>query len=134
MRARGCDRAGRNERRRDTGATDWPRRHRGGAGAERFRHLAGPKERRHARGVRRRESHRTRGRSLRADRSARRAPELFEYRSPGDFAGTRYLVVSPRHARQEWWLWTPATRRTRKLGGTYPGLQRDEIFFGTDLS
>jgi len=60
--------------------------------------------------------------------------ELFEYRSPGDFAGTRYLVVSPRHARQEWWLWTPATRRTRKLGGTYPGLQRDEIFFATDLS
>src|SRR5262249_42906142 len=56
--------------------------------------------------------------------------ELFEYRSPGDFAGTRYLVVSPRHTRQEWWLWTPATRRTRKLGGTYPGLQRDEIFFG----
>src|SRR5262249_33176693 len=38
--------------------------------------------------------------------------ELFEYRSPGDFAGTRYLVVSPRHTRQEWWLWTPATRRT----------------------
>jgi hypothetical protein len=60
--------------------------------------------------------------------------ELFEYRSPGDFAGTRYLVVSPRHARQEWWLWTPTARRTRKLGGTYPGLQRDEIFFATDLS
>jgi len=60
--------------------------------------------------------------------------ELFEYRSPGDFAGTRYRVVSPRHARQDWWLWTPATRRVRKLGGTYPGLQRDEIFFMSDLS
>src|SRR5215471_18935516 len=60
--------------------------------------------------------------------------ERFEYRSPDDFAGTRYLVVSPRHARQEWWIWTRAARRVRKLGGTYPGLQRDEIFFATDLS
>ena len=31
-------------------------------------------------------------------------------------------------------MWTPATRRARKLGGAYPGLQRDEIFFATDLS
>ena len=31
-------------------------------------------------------------------------------------------------------MWTPATRRARKLGGTYPGLQRDEIFFASDLS
>ena len=31
-------------------------------------------------------------------------------------------------------MWTPATRRARKLGGTYPGVQRDEIFFMTDLS
>jgi Outer membrane lipoprotein-sorting protein len=59
---------------------------------------------------------------------------LMEFVSPADFAGTRYLHVSPRRARQEWWMWTPATRRARKLGGTYPGLQRDEIFFGTDLS
>src|SRR5256885_13427417 len=48
--------------------------------------------------------------------------------------GTRYLHVSPPRPRQEWWMWTPATRRARKLGGTYPGLQRDEIFFMTDLS
>jgi hypothetical protein len=59
---------------------------------------------------------------------------LMEYLSPDDFRGTRYLHVSPRHARQEWWMWTPATRRARKLGGTYPGLQRDEIFFMSDLS
>jgi hypothetical protein len=59
---------------------------------------------------------------------------LMEYLSPGDFKGTRYLYVSPRRTRQEWWMWTPATRRVRKLGGTYPGLQRDEIFFMTDLS
>ena len=59
---------------------------------------------------------------------------LMEVVSPADSRGTRYLHVSPRGARQEWWMWTPATRRTRKLGGTYPGLQRDEIFFGTDLS
>ena len=31
-------------------------------------------------------------------------------------------------------MWSPATRRARKLGGTYPGLQRDEIFFMSDLS
>ncbi len=59
---------------------------------------------------------------------------LMEYVSPTDFRGTRYLHVSPRRARQEWWMWTPATRRARKLGGTYPGLQRDEIFFVSDLS
>jgi hypothetical protein len=59
---------------------------------------------------------------------------LMEYRSPADFKGTRYLVVSPRRTRQEWWMWTPGTRRVRKLGGTYPGLQRDEIFFMSDLS
>jgi hypothetical protein len=59
---------------------------------------------------------------------------LMEYRSPADFKGTRYLVVSPRRARQDWWMWTPVARRVRKLGGTYPGLQRDEIFFMSDLS
>jgi hypothetical protein len=31
-------------------------------------------------------------------------------------------------------MWTLAARRVRKLGGTYPGLQRDEIFFISDLS
>jgi Outer membrane lipoprotein-sorting protein len=59
---------------------------------------------------------------------------LMELLSPNDVRGTRYLHVSPRHSRQEWWMWTPATRRARKLGATYPGLQRDEIFFMTDLS
>ena len=59
---------------------------------------------------------------------------LMEYLAPGEFSGTRYLYVSPRHARQEWWMWTPATRHVRKLGGTYPGFQRDEIFFISDLS
>ena len=59
---------------------------------------------------------------------------LMEFLSPDDFKGTRYLHVSPRGARQEWWMWTPATRRVRKLGGTYPGRQRDEIFVMSDLS
>jgi len=59
---------------------------------------------------------------------------LMEFLSPADVKGTRYLHVSPRRSRQEWWIWTPTARRVRKLGGTYPGLQRDEIFFGTDLS
>jgi len=59
---------------------------------------------------------------------------LMEFLSPDDFKGIRYLHVSPRRTRQEWWMWTPAARRVRKLGGTYPGLQRDEIFFISDLS
>ena len=59
---------------------------------------------------------------------------LMRYLAPADFRDTRYLHVSPRGARQEWWAWTPAARRARKLGGTYPGLQRDEIFFASDLS
>ena len=59
---------------------------------------------------------------------------LMEFLSPDEFKGTRYLHVSPRHTRQESWMWTLAARRVRKLGGTYPGLQRDEIFFISDLS
>ena len=59
---------------------------------------------------------------------------LMEFLSPDDFKGIRYLHVSPRRTRQEWWMWTPAARRVRNLGGTYPGLQRDEIFFISDLS
>ncbi|HLY38143.1 MAG TPA: outer membrane lipoprotein-sorting protein [Candidatus Binatia bacterium] len=59
---------------------------------------------------------------------------MMEFTSPTDVRGTRYLHVSPRRARQEWWMWSPASGRPRKLGGTYPGLQRDEIFFMTDLS
>jgi hypothetical protein len=59
---------------------------------------------------------------------------LMEFLAPDDVRGTRYLHVSPRRARQEWWMWSPASGRARKLGGTHPGLQRDEIFFMTDLS
>jgi hypothetical protein len=84
-RARGCGHAGRNERRRGVRATDGPRGDRGGAGAERLCHVAGPEERRHARGIRRRESHDPRGRGLRADRSARRAPRALRVSIAGRF-------------------------------------------------
>src|SRR6266849_1324666 len=36
---------------------------------------------------------------------------LMEYLSPDAFKGTRYLHVSPRRTRQEWWMWTLAARR-----------------------
>src|SRR5262249_50507407 len=45
---------------------------------------------------------------------------LMEFVSPDDVRGTRYLHVSPRRARQEWWMWSPARGGARKLGGTYP--------------
>ena len=59
---------------------------------------------------------------------------LFEYVAPDDVRGTRYLHLSPRGTRDQWWTWTPATRRARKLGGTAGGLQRDEIFLGRDMN
>lgn len=54
--------------------------------------------------------------------------------APDSVKGTRYLHVSPRGARDGWWTWLPTTRRVLKLGGTAGGLQRDEIFFGSDMS
>ena len=59
---------------------------------------------------------------------------LFEYTAPDDVRGTRFLHVSPRGRRDEWWTSTRATRRARKLGGTAGGLQRDEIFLGRDMN
>jgi outer membrane lipoprotein-sorting protein len=59
---------------------------------------------------------------------------VFEYLAPDDVRGTRFLHVSPRGTRDEWWTWTPATRRARRLGGTAGGLQRDEIFLGRDMN
>jgi hypothetical protein len=59
---------------------------------------------------------------------------FFEYTAPDALRGTRYLHVSPRGTRDQWWTWMPTTRRVRKLGGTAGGLQRDETFFGRTLS
>jgi hypothetical protein len=52
------------------------------------------------------------------------------FTSPSDVQGTRFLHLSPRGEKDQQWLWTPQTRRTRRLGDA----QRDENFFGTDLS
>ncbi len=50
--------------------------------------------------------------------------------APADVKDTRFLHLSPRGDKDQQWLWTPATRRTRRLGEA----QRDENFFGADLS
>jgi len=49
---------------------------------------------------------------------------------PADVKDTRFLHLSPRGDKDQQWLWTPTTRRTRRLGDA----QRDENFFGSDLS
>lgn len=50
--------------------------------------------------------------------------------APADVQGTRFLHLSPRGEPDQQWLWAPTTRRTRRLGDA----QRDENFFGSDLS
>jgi outer membrane lipoprotein-sorting protein len=50
--------------------------------------------------------------------------------SPADVQGTRFLHLSPRNEKDQQWLYTPTTRRVRRLGDA----QRDENFFGADLS
>lgn len=55
---------------------------------------------------------------------------FLHFTSPADVQGTRFLHLSPRGEKDQQWLWTPQTRRTRRLGDA----QRDENFFGTDLS
>lgn len=55
---------------------------------------------------------------------------FIRFTAPADVQNTRFLHRSPRGDRDEQWLWAPATRRTRRLADA----QRDENFFGTDLS
>jgi outer membrane lipoprotein-sorting protein len=55
---------------------------------------------------------------------------FMEFTSPSDVKGTRYLHLSPRNEKDQQWLWSPTTRRVRRMGDA----QRDENFFGTDLS
>ncbi len=52
------------------------------------------------------------------------------FTSPADVQGTRFLHLSPRGAPDQQWLYTPTTRRVRRLAEA----QRDENFFGADLS
>jgi outer membrane lipoprotein-sorting protein len=55
---------------------------------------------------------------------------FMEFTGPADVTGTLFLHLSPRNATDQQWLWTPATRRARRL----PDAARDENFMGTDLS
>lgn len=55
---------------------------------------------------------------------------FMEFTGPADVTGTLFLHLSPRNESDQQWLWTPATRRARRL----PDAARDENFMGTDLS
>jgi outer membrane lipoprotein-sorting protein len=55
---------------------------------------------------------------------------FIEFTGPSDVKGSRFLHLSPRGEKDQQWLWSPSTRRVRRLGDA----QRDENFFGTDLS
>jgi outer membrane lipoprotein-sorting protein len=55
---------------------------------------------------------------------------FLDFTAPADIKGSRFLHLSPRGAKDQQWLWTPSTRKVRRLGEA----QRDENFFGTDLS
>jgi outer membrane lipoprotein-sorting protein len=55
---------------------------------------------------------------------------FMEFLGPQDVSGTLFLHLSPRGDKDQQWLWTPASRRARRLADA----QRDENFMGTDLS
>jgi len=55
---------------------------------------------------------------------------LTEFTGPSDVKGTLFLHLSPRGTSDQQWLWTPATRRVRRLADT----QQDDSFFGSDLT
>ena len=55
---------------------------------------------------------------------------FIEFNSPADVQGTLFLHHSPRGKHDDQWLWTPTTRRSRRLAEA----QQDENFFGSDLS
>ncbi len=52
------------------------------------------------------------------------------FTGPSDVQGTRFLHLSPRGTGDQQWIFTPASRRVRRLAES----QRDENFFGADLS
>ena len=60
---------------------------------------------------------------------------LIDFTAPNDQRGTRMLHVAPRGAPDDYWIWTPAARRARHIGGNAASSrQREEIFFGNDMS
>lgn len=55
---------------------------------------------------------------------------FMDFTAPADVKGSRFLHLSPRGGKDQQWLWTPGTRKVRRMAEA----QRDENFFGTDLS
>jgi outer membrane lipoprotein-sorting protein len=50
--------------------------------------------------------------------------------APADVTGTLFLHLSPRNDKDQQWVWTPVSRKARRLADA----SRDENFMGTDLS
>ena len=55
---------------------------------------------------------------------------FMEFTGPADVTGTLFLHLSPRGEKDQQWVWTPTTRKARRLADA----ARDENFMGTDLS
>jgi len=55
---------------------------------------------------------------------------FMQFTGPADVTGTLFLHLSPRGEKDQQWVWTPTTRKARRLADA----ARDENFFGTDLS
>jgi len=55
---------------------------------------------------------------------------FMEFTGPADVNGTLFLHLSPRGDKDQQWVWTPVSRKARRLADA----SRDENFFGTDLS
>jgi len=55
---------------------------------------------------------------------------LSEFTGPADVRGTLFLHLSPRGSRDEQWMWTPATRRARRMSEA----KLDENFLGSDFT
>ena len=55
---------------------------------------------------------------------------FMEFTGPADVTGTLFLHLSPRGDKDQQWVWTPVTRKARRLAES----ARDENFMGTDLS
>ena len=55
---------------------------------------------------------------------------FMEFTGPSDVNGTLFLHLSPRGDKDQQWIWTPVSRKARRLADA----SRDENFFGTDLS
>ncbi len=55
---------------------------------------------------------------------------FIHFTGPTDVRGATFLHLSPRGERDQQWLWTPASRKVRRLAEA----QQDENFFGSDLS